>query len=346
MSAALAPRNLRLDVLKLVCAQCIVLHHFSAYGPLSDALLQTSPMASALLFDYGRMAVQVFLVLGGYLAAVSLSQLDSTRPQALLTRVWQRYRRLIVPLLAALLLVSVCAALVRPWLHDDFIPTAPTWAQLAAHVLLLQDVLDMPALSLGVWYVAIDFQLYALLATLTWFGLHLPAPLRSTQVLVMGLMLVSLFYANLQPDWDVGALYFFGAYGMGVVAFWAQRSVHRNRLLLGMTTMVALALWVAFRERLVLALLSMLVVAMRPSAGLKLPAALQTWIARLGAASYGQFLTHFVVVIGLNAVLLPWLNLSLSGVVWWLLTGVLLSIGLGLAFTRLVERPVAADIIR
>ncbi len=346
MSAARAKRDLHLDVLKLVCAQCIVLHHFSAYGPLSDALLQASPVASALLFDYGRMAVQVFLVLGGYLAAASLSCFNGTHPLLLPALLGRRYVRLIGPLLVALLLVSGSAALVRPWLHDDFIPAAPTWAQVLSHVLLLQDVLGIEPLSVGVWYVAIDFQLYALLATLTWLGQHLCATPQPTKVLVVGMLLASLFYANLQPDWDASALYFFGTYGMGVVAFWARQSVHRNGLLLGLTTVVALALWLAFRERLVLALLATLTVALKPLDGLKLPTVLQTWITRLGTASYGQFLTHFVVVMGLNTVLLPWRNLSPIGVALWLLTGVLLSIGLGLAFTRLVEQPLATRLKR
>ena len=58
------------------------------------------------------------------------------------------------------------AALVRPWLQDDIVPGAPTWTQLASHALLLQDLLQFEALSTGVWYVAIDFQLFLLLGEL------------------------------------------------------------------------------------------------------------------------------------------------------------------------------------
>lgn len=38
--------------------------------------------------------------------------------------------------------------------------------QLLAHALLLQDLLDYEALSTGVWYVAIDLQLFALATVL------------------------------------------------------------------------------------------------------------------------------------------------------------------------------------
>ena len=88
------------DALKALASQLIVLHHFSAYGPLADALDDLVPALAAWLFDYGRMAVQIFLVVGGFLAARSLApqgQAAFARPLALL---WQRYRRLVLPFAA------------------------------------------------------------------------------------------------------------------------------------------------------------------------------------------------------------------------------------------------------
>jgi hypothetical protein len=32
-----------IDLLKIVAAQCIVLHHFALYGPLSEAAAQAAP---------------------------------------------------------------------------------------------------------------------------------------------------------------------------------------------------------------------------------------------------------------------------------------------------------------
>ena len=66
-------RQVHIDALKVIASQLIVLHHFSAYGPLSDALSEASPRVATWLYDYARMAVQVFLVLGGYLAVRSLA---------------------------------------------------------------------------------------------------------------------------------------------------------------------------------------------------------------------------------------------------------------------------------
>ncbi|MDD4944430.1 MAG: hypothetical protein PHQ13_12975, partial [Rhodoferax sp.] len=155
--------------------------------------------------------------------------------------------------------------------------------QLASHVVLLQDLLGIEALSVGVWYVAIDFQLYALLAALfglgsrwrlalalaPWSGKWATLLGRNLMPLgVAGLTAMSLFYANLQPGWDVAALYFFGAYGMGALAWLAQASPARHRVLWGVVCGVSLAVGLAsvllFRERLVLAWLTFLVVALQP----------------------------------------------------------------------------------
>ncbi|MCY1240790.1 hypothetical protein D9M72_536550 [compost metagenome] len=95
-----------------------------------------------------------------------------------------------MPYLAALCFAVLVAAAIRPWFDHEAVPTPPGFAQLLAHGLLLQDLLGYEALSTGVWYVAIDFQLFVL----------------------------ALF--NLKAELDSTAIYFFGAYGLGMLAFW------------------------------------------------------------------------------------------------------------------------------
>ena len=155
-------RQTHIDALKLIGSQLIVLHHFAAYGPLADAMSQVAPTLFAWLYDYARMAVQVFLVLGGYLAARNLAPEGQIRIGSPWRTLWRRYQRLVLPFTVALLLAMAAAMLARHWLTDDFIPAAPTWGQTLSHALLLQGLLDQESLSAGVWYVAIDFQLFAL----------------------------------------------------------------------------------------------------------------------------------------------------------------------------------------
>ena len=56
-----------IDAFKALASQLIVLHHLAAYGPLSVAARQIAPATVDWLYDYARMAVQIFLVIGGFL---------------------------------------------------------------------------------------------------------------------------------------------------------------------------------------------------------------------------------------------------------------------------------------
>lgn len=345
MTVAIGTRNLRVDLLKLLCAQSIVLHHFSAYGPLSDALLLVAPGFSALLFDYGRMAVQVFLVLGGFLAARSLDRAQLQQATPLIQVVARRYLRLIFPLLVALALITATAALTRPWLEDEFVPAPPGFLQVLAHVLLLQDLLGMEALSVGVWYVAIDFQLYVLLALIFWGRWLAPWRLFFVEAVVMSLMLASLLHFNRDPQFDRWALYFIGAYGMGVVASWAQRSPHRAAILLGLCVVVTMALALEFRERLVLALVTALLLgtmsARLPATGLAKPQWVHRIAGLLGQSSYGLFLVHFAVLLLINVCFLKWNMQGLGAILSMMALGCLASSVLGVAFARYVEMPLS-----
>jgi peptidoglycan/LPS O-acetylase OafA/YrhL len=341
MSTGSVARNTRIDALRMLCAQCIVLHHFAAYGPLSDALEIMFPIASAWMFDYGRLAVQVFLVLSGYMAARTLEPVSRGNTVVLFQALWKRYRRLILPLLAALVLAVVSAAMARHWLTDEFVPGPPNLLQGVAHALLLQDALGFDALSVGVWYVAIDFQLYVLLAFVFWTGCHV-RPLRHLpKLLVAGLMLLSLFVINREPQWDNWAPYFFGAYAMGVLIAWAQRSRHAREILAGLVAVVAMALIVEFRVRLVIALGAALALLWLTTGAGQLPKALERWVSLLGQSSYALFLTHFSVVLLINVLFLQWHIAAPTAVAGMLLAGMLLSNGLGVVFARYVEAPLS-----
>lgn len=368
-------RQLPIDALKVIASQLIVLHHLSAYGPVADTLSQTAPVLMGWLYDYARMAVQVFLVVGGYLAAASLApggpfthalKHPLKRPHSPLQAVLKRYRRLVLPCLAALVLAVASAALARHWMDEAFIPSAPTWAQSLAHVFLLQGLLDHDALSAGVWYVAIDFQLFVLMTLLMWLGQrqHRTANTEPTlgpglaQTLMLGLvvslMLASLLFFNRDPSWDNWAIYFFGAYGMGAAAFWAGGS-RRPALHLGLLAITGgLALALEFRERIVLALGVALLLGlwhwgrtMPPGRHtshfnrIALPAFLPRLLHRLGQSSYALFLVHFPVLMLGNAL---FVKVDLSGPVSaavTLLACWVASVALAQVFERWVEAPLA-----
>lgn len=292
-----------IDALKAIASQMVLLHHLAIYGPLAAALQLALPQSAGLLADYGRLAVQVFLVIGGFLAARALSGDGERFPAQPFTLIGRRYLRLALPFLIAIGLAIIASALAARWLDDEMIPARATFAQWLAHALLLHGVLGHASLSAGVWYVAIDFQLFALMALLIWLGRgRLLGP-----VLVIGLALAALFWFNRNALWDSWALYFFGSYGLGAAAWWASG---RGRLLawLGaMLTVATAALIVDFRLRIALALVIALTLGLARRSGI-----LNRWpqipaLAHLGKISYSVFLVHFPVLLLANAALAHWL---------------------------------------
>lgn len=287
-----------IDALKGVAAQIILLHHLVSYGPLSKAANAMAPVTAGFLFDYGRMVVQVFLVIGGYLAARALlgSSALSTIPPGRL--IWRRYVRLVIPFAAAMVIAILGAAMARLWLADDAIPAAPTFTQVLAHVLLLHGVIDVPALSAGVWYVAIDLQLYALLTLLLWVGMRFGE--RAAVALVAVTAMAALFHFNRNAELDAWAIYFFASYGMGALVWWGCARGNAMRWLPLLAGIAVLALALDFRLRIALALVVALLLAfvtLRPQ--LRIPdSALLAW---LGRTSYSVFLVHFPVCLVANA---------------------------------------------
>ncbi len=349
-------RQLHIDALKMMASQFIVLHHLSAYGPVADTLRQTAPLLMGWLYDYARMAVQVFLVLGGYLAASSLAPGSNIWSHSPVSMMLRRYRRLVLPCLAALLLAVACAALARQWMVAEFIPVSPTLGQALSHVFLLQGLLNQDALSAGIWYVAIDFQLFVLMTLLLWLSHRNHRTAGNTprlapglaQTLVLGMMLASLFYFNRNPDWDNWAIYFFGAYGMGAAAYWAGCSRRPGLSLALLVITGVLALLLDFRGRIALALAVALLLGFlqwhrstKPSARLSLSSPVQGLIAKLGQVSYALFLVHFPVLMLGNVL---FVRLGLSGPVaaaLMLLACWGMSVLAALLFERWMEAPLA-----
>ena len=313
---------------KALASQLIVWHHLVHYGPLAPRLAPVAPDLLAWLNGRALYAVQVFLVIGGYLAGRSLwPQPGRPRvgPADWAPRVAQRWRRLMPLYAAALVLALLCAAVARALMQDADTPGAPTWVQLAAHALLLQDLLNQPAISAGVWYVAIDFQLFALLAglaaSLAWVQAR-AAPAASPSeprwgglgaLALVALALASMGVFNLCPQLEASALYFFCSYALGVLAAWgrsAATDAARERWGLVIVLLAATGLLLAWRDRLALAALCAGWLLWQPGAGALRAGvgAVAGRIAAQGAAlSYALFLVHYPVSLLLTGLAVRWL---------------------------------------
>jgi len=310
------------DVLKVVASQLIVLHHLVSYGPLSRGAHEVLPDLTAWLFDYGRIAVQVFIVISGFLAAKHLAADGLMLPTRPHVAVWRRYERLVLPFLAALAIGIGAAAVARTPLAEEWIPATPAISQLLAHVFLLQGLLGYDSLIAGAWYIAIDFQLFTLMVAVIWLSDRLGAPNSRTRfvtpTLVAILAMASLFYFNRDADWDNWAIYFFGSYAMGACAYWASNKQHSPGWFVVLALVVAGALLMDFRLRIAVALAVALTLGLARRSGLfeKLPPSRS--IAYLGRISYSMFLMHFAVCLLANAAFTQFSATEESVIPWML----------------------------
>ena len=333
-----ASRMPLIDALKAVAALLVLMNHFSSYGPLAQAARDYFPGVFNWFFEYGRMAVQVFLVVAGFLAARGLSANGQALSNSPLPLIWKRYLRLAVPYLAAIGLAIIAAAIADRWMDDEAIPARATFLQWLAHATLLHGLLGFDALSAGVWYIAIDFQLFALMAILLWSGrVRIVAP-----ALVLAVATVSLFWFNRDASWDNWAIYFFGSYGLGAAAWWASNRKQMSAWLGVMLTVAIAALIIDFRLRIALALGVALLLGFGRRSGL-----LEQWpsfrpLAFLGQISYSVFLVHFPVLLLANTLYAQTdYDSSLSTLVW---LGFSLSASMAAAtiFFRWIESPEAS----
>jgi peptidoglycan/LPS O-acetylase OafA/YrhL len=339
-----------IDLAKALASQLIIWHHLALYGPMCDVARTLAPEVLDALVQHARLVVQVFLVVGGFLAASSLWPAPGVQAQVgwrdVPRHVWRRYQRLGKPYLLAMLAVIVAAWVARALIDHPTIPAAPEPDQLAAHIALMQDVLGFESLSAGFWYVAVDFQLYALLVVLAASLRGLPggADRRGTTaaLVVVALVLLSLLWWNLDSSLDAYAPYFAGAYGLGVLARWGRGlRARRHGAALGLAVIVGLAMVVEWRTRIALAGATalMLCLAPEPAALRRAPArAARALLAFLSRISYPVFLLHYPVILVTGAVVnnlwpdSPEIN-GLGMVLAWLM-----SLAAGAAMHRAVER--------
>jgi peptidoglycan/LPS O-acetylase OafA/YrhL len=335
-----------INMLKAGAAQLIILHHLAFYGPMSDHARTMLPSLIDWLGGTARIAVQVFLVIGGFLAAKSLSPSGHQGYADPVSAISRRYAKLAPPFLAATLVAAVASALAANWMTHDSISAPATLNQLSAHALLLHGVLGYPALSAGAWYVAIDFQLYATVVLLLWLVGRVAGTERKPWLMPLVVSIgvsVSLLYFNLDPDWDNWSPYFFGSYGLGLMAWWAsdqRRNPGAVAWLMAMTLLPAVtALLLEFRSRIALALAVACVLFL--FGRVKNASNGRAWsvVNNLGRISYSVFLIHFPVCLLVNAAFTRFVPAEPELQAFGMLVAWGASLAAGAVFHRWVEVP-------
>ncbi len=332
-----------LDFFKAIGCLVIVWHHLSVYSPMFDRVMLLAPVQLAALYNHGQLAVQAFLVVGGFLTASQFLRVLPANVQGLpahfsvLRLLSKRFLRLAIPLMAALTLTVCVTALVRPGYPHSSLSGLPTLWGMAVHLLMLQDLVGVQALSAGIWYVAIDFQLYALALLTVLVAAKMQAwqprvKLRGVMVLLwLFLTVLSLDWWNRQSNMDVQGLYFFGSYGLGMLAYRVRLSRLTVKGWVIIFILGLMALWLEPRLRMGLAWGMALILAIWPERDQALNESLwiQRWrsaLSTIALRSYSLFLTHFSISLMVSAV---WFNVGWQDP-WTNLLGLLLSFALSL----------------
>jgi peptidoglycan/LPS O-acetylase OafA/YrhL len=158
--------------------------------------------------------------------------------------------------------------------------------------------------------------------------------------------LVSSFWLNRRPDLDHFAIYFLGSYALGLLVAWVQAGAVRPGLALGYLILVALALTLDFRSRLVVATATALALLWGHRAGWVSQWPRSRAVDRLARWSYSLFLVHFPVCLVVNA----WWSRHVPTDPWLSLLGMTAAYGASLvaavAFYHGVERRVVGVTVR
>jgi peptidoglycan/LPS O-acetylase OafA/YrhL len=335
-----------LDFMRAIASQCIVLHHLVFYGPLPERAQVAMPLVFEWLYDNARMAVQVFFVLGGFFTSRGLGKYKSLTARTAGAAVWSRYRRIGIPYLATLGIAVAANEVARLWMDHEAISSRPGLLQLLAHAAFLHDVLGFQALTAGIWYLAIDFQLFLLTLGLFWVAqAWFCGPNQSQKNdahavlirLMSPLALASLFWFNRDPQYDCWAIYFAGSYFLGVIL---QAVVERGlRPLWGalyLSAVVAAGVMDP-RPRLLVAAGTAVLVYIAARTRLLYAWPKSSVINYFGRTSYSLFLIHFPVLLLVNAWSSRYLGTSTATALWGLGVAYVLSCLAGIGFYHGVE---------
>jgi len=339
-------RSAFLDNIKGIACLLIVFHHLAFYGPMSDVANAVIPNIIAFFFDDGRLAVAAFLCVGGFLTGLKLSEANFFVKHSVQQVIWQKYLRLVLPYLGAIALAIAASFVASRLMQHDSISAMPDVPQLLSHLFFLQDILGYESLSAGLWYVAIDFQLFAFCALVVFLVEKLsPAgwSYRSTRLISLSifsaLTIASVVYFNLYDVFDVWFFYFFASYGLGLLAASLANNRSHRILVLSVVAVTIFSLYYQeFRERLMIALLLAFLLFSSYESRWSQSKLWHNPLKKIGEMSYSIFLVHFPVSLVISGIWVqfypsdPWMNVLGMGL------SALLSLLLAIPFYRFIEK--------
>ena len=339
-------RSAFLDNIKGIACLLILFHHLAFYGPMSDVANTVIPNIIDFLLLYARLAVAVFFCVGGFLTGLKLSEPNFFAKHSVQQVIWQKYLRLVIPYLGAIALAIAASFVASRLMQHHSISAMPDVPQLLSHLFFLQNILGYESLSAGLWYVAIDFQLFAVCALLVFLVEKLsPASwsYRSTRLITLiifsALTIASVIFFNRHDTYDVWFIFFFATYGLGLLTAFLARSQSHHVLILSVAAITIFSLYYQdFRERLSVALITALILFSSYESNWSQSKLWNNPLRKIGEMSYSIFLVHFPVSLVISGIWVqlypsdPWMN------VLGMCVSAVLSLLLAIPFYKYIEK--------
>ena len=324
-------------------ALVIVIHHLVRYSPQADAASALIPRLIEVFDRYGSLAVQVFLVIGGFVGAITLERKVPSW-NGFGNFLLKRYLRLGLPYYATIIYGLALYSFIPPAFAAFDLFERITWQGLLVHTLFLQDIFGHPNLFAGFWYLSIDFQCNALTYLLLLFysgiltitGIQKPdAKQRVFLVIFLPIGISSLFIWNLDSRYDPYALYYFGTVFLGLSAGWSLTGRVPSWVFWGYIGVAGLALTYHWRLRLMVAVISAIAIYLTSRLGLSQQQnSLANWLSRI---SFSLFLTHYPTIWAVTSVGAALTGTGAWNSIAWMIASILASIVVGGLMYELVE---------
>ena len=356
------PRYNYVEGIRALACLTVVLNHAVAEAYPVLYHVDIPPMLSFLnlWFAFGHHAVTAFIVVSGFCLGLPLAAGDFSKPVAFGQFMARRIARIVPPYYAALVIsLLVCYTMFKfpSGMHFDF-SAHPRPSDIAAHVLLIQNVFGTGQINYSLWSIATELHIYMLFPFLV-------AMLRKRNgwmaVVAIAVAAYGVSYLVMDTRLDRAAVHFVGAFICGIAASWVTRSEHpvATRLrtfsgwpLVALGGLAGIVFWTrslpysqyqAFQMAqdavVMLAITALLIACTKVKSPLRvlLEAKPLVWI---GERSYSLYLLHVPIQAALLKVAISTLDLTHTERLVFLLTfGLGILLGMTWVFHRVVEIP-------
>jgi peptidoglycan/LPS O-acetylase OafA/YrhL len=348
----------------LACLTVVVNHAIAESFPSAyDVSIPNSIEFLRLWFAFGHHAVTAFIVISGFCLGIPLASRQFRDGISWNTFMLRRLSRILPPYYAALVISLIVAFVCFKYpagIHYDF-SAHPRLSDIAAHFLLVHNVIGTGQINYSLWSIATEIHIYCAYPVLVWC-------LSKKNGWVFSSIAVAVFYAlsYLLVDTRISRAYVHlaGAFIVGVGASWVVTTCNQNieKLkrsslfpILSMLGLAAVVVWTFLlpRELYKAYILPHDFIVMVSTAALLVWCSGEQSLAKgvmefpplvwIGERSYSLYLLHVPIQAALLKVAISTLDLThTERLVFSLTFGLGILLGLTWIFHRVVEIPAMA----